>query len=217
MVLSVAPGSHDRREPGAAAVSPDASPNALSAPMSSTNELQRIADLLDLAGSGDAWHGPPLDATLSGITPVQAVARPIPNGHCIWEITLHIAVWDRVVARRFRGEVFEPSAAEDWPAPTITVDGSERSIVGMVPPRARPPMPSERGKPSPVDASWNAVVDDVRVARAELRAAIVAFDPARLFDTVRGKHYSYYVMAHGIIQHDLYHAGQIALLRKAAV
>ena len=185
--------------------------------MPSTNEMQRIADLLDRAGSGDAWHGPPVDATLTGITVEQAAARPLPNGHSIWEIALHIAVWDRVVARRFGGETFEPSAAEDWPTPAITVDGIEYTVIGAISPGASPRGRSGRSEPSPVSAAaWNGVVADVRTARGELRAAMLAFDPARLFDTVRGKNYSYYVMAHGIVQHDLYHAGQIALLRKAA-
>ena len=44
---------------------------------------------------------------------------------------------------------------------------------------------------------------------------MLAFDPRRLDDTVQGKNYSFYVMAHGVVQHDLYHAGQIALLKKA--
>jgi uncharacterized damage-inducible protein DinB len=179
--------------------------------------MQRIADLLDLAGSGDAWHGPPVDATLSGISLEQAAARPLPNGHSIWEIALHIAVWDRVVARRFRGEVFEPSPAEDWPSPAITVDETEYTVIGVIPREARPRGRSGREKPSPAaEAAWNRAVADVRTARGELREAMLAFDPARLFDTVRGKSYTYYVMAHGIVQHDLYHAGQIALLRKAA-
>lgn len=150
------------------------------------HELMRIADLLDRAGHGDAWHGPPVDSTLAGITAEQASARPVAGGHSIWEIALHIAVWDRVVTRRLTGQSFEPSAAQDWPAVTDTSDRAWRSAVG-----------------------------DLRQARSELRSALLAFDPDRLDDTVPGKTYSFYVMAHGIVQHDLYHAGQIALLRKA--
>ena len=150
------------------------------------NESTRIADLLDRAGHGDAWHGPPVDATLTGVTAEQAAARPLPGGHGIWELTLHIAVWDRIVARRLGGKAYEPSAAEDWPAVTETTEHA-----------------------------WRRAVANVRQARAELRAALLAFDDQRLHDTVPGKTYSFYVMAHGIVQHDLYHAGQIALLKKA--
>jgi uncharacterized damage-inducible protein DinB len=121
------------------------------------------------------------------VTAAQAAARPLADGHTIWELALHIAVWDRVVARRLRGERFEPSPAQDWPrVPEATED------------------------------AWRRTVADVRAARAELRGALLAFDEARLHETVGGKTYSFYVMAHGIVQHDLYHAGQIAILRKAA-
>ena len=111
-------------------------------------ELMRIADLLDRAGHGDAWHGPPVDSTLAGITAEQASARPVAGGHSIWEIALHIAVWDRVVTRRLTGQSFEPSAAQDWPAVTDTSDRAWRSAVG-----------------------------DLRQARSELRSALLAFDP----------------------------------------
>ena len=150
------------------------------------DELKRISDLLDRAGHGDAWHGPSVDATLAGVTAAQAAARPIADGHSIWELVLHIAVWERVVTRRFGGEELEPTSAEDWPPVTRTTDDA-----------------------------WRRAVADLRKARGELRAAMLAFDGRRLDATVQGKNYSFYVMAHGIVQHDLYHAGQIALLKKA--
>ena len=150
------------------------------------DELKRIADLLDRAGHGDAWHGPSVDATLVDVTAAQAAARPIADGHSIWELVLHIAVWERVVMRRFGGEELEPTSAEDWPPVTKTTDDG-----------------------------WRRALADLRKARSELRAALLAFDSRRLGDTVQGKNYSFYVMAHGIVQHDLYHTGQIALLKKA--
>ena len=150
------------------------------------DELKRIADLLDRAGHGDAWHGPSVDATLAGVTAAQAAARPLADGHTIWELTLHIAVWERVVTRRFAGEELEPTGAEDWPPVKATTEDA-----------------------------WRRAVADLRKARGELRAAMLAFDGRRLDDTVQGKNYSFYVMAHGVVQHDLYHAGQIALLKKA--
>jgi uncharacterized damage-inducible protein DinB len=149
------------------------------------SELRRIADLLDRVGSGDAWHGSPVDATVQDLPARQAAMRPIANGHTIWELVLHIAVWQRVVARRLRGEEFEPSPAQDWP-------------------RA----------PEPTEQAWRDAVRDLRTARAELRREIERFDEKRLDATVQGKNYSFHVMLHGVIQHDLYHAGQIAILRK---
>ena len=151
-----------------------------------TAEIRRIVDLLERAGHGDAWHGPPLEATVAGLSPEQAAARPLAHAHTIWELVLHIAVWERIVARRLAGEEIEPSPAEDWPS-----------------------------MPAPNETAWQAAIGDLRRARDELRRAMLAFDATRLGAVVQGKTYSFYVMLHGVVQHDLYHAGQIAVLRKA--
>ena len=150
-------------------------------------ELARIADLLDRAGGGDAWHGPSVAAVFSTLTASQASQRPVAGAHTIWELAMHIAVWERVVARRLGGEVVEPTPAEDWPQPGAPAD----------------------------DDAWERTLVDLREARGTLRAALLAFDERRLDDTVPGRDHSFYVMIHGVIQHDLYHAGQVALLRKA--
>ena len=149
-------------------------------------EIDRIVDLLDRAGGGDAWHGPSVADVLSTLTPEQAAARPLAGAHSIWELALHIAVWEGVVARRIGGEEVEPTPEEDWPS---------------------------AGDPTP--RGWERALRGLREARMTLRNALLAFDPQRLDETVPGRNYSFYVMMHGVIQHDLYHAGQIALLRKA--
>ena len=151
-----------------------------------TGELRRIVDLLERAGNGDAWHGPSVDATLAGVTAQQAAARPLAHAHTIWELVLHIALWERIVARRLAGEEIEPTPAEDW-----------------------------RLMPAPTEAAWAAALSDLRRARSELRQAMLAFDEGRLGAIVQGKSYPFYVMLNGVVQHDLYHAGQIAVLKKA--
>ena len=150
------------------------------------DEMARIADLLDRAGDGDAWHGPSLTALLADIPAKRAAAHPIPGAHSIWELVRHIAVWERVVARRLGGERVEPTTEEDWPP-----------------------------VPAPTTGAWKRDVDDLQRARGELRGALLAFDERRLDERVPGRDHSYYVMAHGAVQHDLYHAGQIAILKRA--
>lgn len=149
-------------------------------------EMERIAELLERADSGDAWHGDSLAAILADVATGEAAARPIPDAHSIWELVLHIAVWQRVVTKRLGGEAWEPTPAEDWPAETMTGD-----------------------------AAWRQAGHALGATRAALKAALLSFDERRLGETVPGKSYSFHVMAHGIIQHDLYHAGQIALLKRA--
>jgi uncharacterized damage-inducible protein DinB len=153
------------------------------------SEAARIADQLRRAFTGDAWHGDGLFEILDGVTAAQASARPVKHAHSIWELVLHIAAWDSAVLRRMRGEAVELSADQNFPP---VRDASE--------------------------AAWRKALERVRHAHEELLAATAAFPDARLEERVPGKqgaHYTYYYMLHGVVQHELYHAGQIALLKKS--
>jgi uncharacterized damage-inducible protein DinB len=149
-------------------------------------ELTRIADQLDRAFDGDAWHGDPLMTILDGVTASQASARPIANAHSIWEIVHHLLAWKTAVPVRLRGEVRELHGADDWPPVTDTSD-----------------------------AAWRSCLSDLREAHAALVAAVRAFPESKLDDLAPGRDHSYYVLLQGMVQHDLYHAGQIAILKKA--
>jgi len=151
------------------------------------SEMQRINEQLQRAFEGHAWHGPAVREVVADVTASGAAARPLPQAHSIWEIVLHIGVWENVVRRRLQGEVIDDlPPEEDWPA---VRNASE-------------------------DA-WRVTVQDLEQGHRALREAIMQQDEARLEEMVSGKGYSVYTMLHGIIQHDLYHAGQIAVLKKA--
>jgi uncharacterized damage-inducible protein DinB len=152
------------------------------------SETARIADQLRRAFDGEAWHGDSVLEILSGVTAAQAAARPIAHAHTIWGLTLHIAAWDDAVLRRMGGAAVELSDAENFPRVT---DAN--------------------------DAAWSAALAQLRRVHEQLIAAVVAFPDSRLNDIVPGKegsHYTFYYMLHGVVQHELYHAGQIALLKK---
>ncbi len=151
------------------------------------SEIQRIEDQLRRAFEGNAWHGPAVRELLNDVTAAQAAGRPLPNAHSIWEIALHIATWEKVVRRRLQGEmVVNLPMEQDWPP---VLDTSE--------------------------AAWGQAVRDLGQANHDLRAAIAQSTEAHLADMVPGKDHSVYVMLQGVVQHDLYHAGQIAVLKKA--
>lgn len=78
-------------------------------------EASRIADQLNRAFSGDAWHGDSLLEVLEGVGADRAAARPVPDAHSIWELVLHITAWDRAVLRRFDGTAVELADAENFP------------------------------------------------------------------------------------------------------
>lgn len=156
------------------------------------SESERIAEQLQRTWDGDAWHGPSLKELTDGLTAKQAAAHHLSEAHSIWELVLHCTGWLREVERRLDGtDPAEPEGG-DWPSP------------GKV-----------------VEERWVAARADLGVAVAGLVRRIRSFDDARLADRVGqqrdpalGTGSSYYVMLHGAVQHNLYHAGQIALLRK---
>jgi uncharacterized damage-inducible protein DinB len=125
---------------------------------------------------------------LEGVTAARAAARPIAHAHTIWDLVLHIAAWDDAVLRRLGGAAMELSDMENFPPVTDTSD-----------------------------AAWRKALAEVRSVHEKLAAAVAALPDSRLDEMVPGKegaHYTFYYMLHGVVQHELYHAGQIALLKK---
>ena len=153
------------------------------------SEIERILNQLKRAYEGSAWHGPSVKEVLNGVTAEQAQARPIRNGHTIYELVRHIAVWEDVGRRRLQGDPAEVriSSPEDWPP---AEDTSE--------------------------AAWQQAKTALDRCHQALVEAIQHVDDARLDEPILEGKSSVYVTLHGVIQHDLYHAGQIAILKKAA-
>lgn len=150
-------------------------------------ELARIEEQLRRSLEGGAWHGPAVLEALAGVTPDQARARPIPGGHTIWELVLHLGGAYQLVLRRLRGDPSPLTPAEDWPP-----------------------------VPEPTADNWRAGVDGLRALNEEVRRAVTWFDPDRLDrPLLADPTYTAYVQFIGLTQHDLYHAGQIALLKRA--
>lgn len=149
-------------------------------------ENERIVDQLKRASEGEAWHGPAVMEILEGITAQQAAAHPLKGAHSIWELVLHIATWERAVLRRLQGERAEPSTEEDWPPVAETSD-----------------------------QAWELARKNLKRGNDELRLAISNLPESRLYEPILEGMPSVYGTLHGVIQHDLYHAGQIALLKKA--
>ncbi len=148
-------------------------------------EMDRIADQLQRAFERNAWHGPALMETLAGLTAAEAQSRPVATAHTIWEMVQHLSSWKEIVARRLAGERIDDVAADfDWPP---VADSSE--------------------------SGWQATLQHLSEAQRKLLDAVKVFDPMRLMSSVPGTNYTYFVMIHGSQQHDVYHAGQISLLK----
>lgn len=154
-----------------------------------TTEVERIRDQFRRAFDGEAWHGPSVLSLLDGVTAQQAASHPIPGAHSIWQLTLHIAAWERACKRRLEGDPAQLTDLEDWQPINDTSE-----------------------------AAWNNTKQQLIDNHRELLEAIAKVDDARLNDPiVKDSQSSVYVTLHGGVQHDLYHAGQIAMLKKALV
>lgn len=149
------------------------------------NDVEFLADQLQRAYCGEAWHGPALRQLLEGIGAEQAAAKPSAQVHSIWEIVMHAGAWVNAVRRRLAGEVVELSPEQDWPA----IDGGS-------------------------EEAWRRTLSALDDEQSHLREAIRALPEAALKSRVTETNYSVRFMLNGVIQHDLYHAGQIALLKK---
>lgn len=151
-------------------------------------ECLYMADQLRRAFDGDAWHGPAVTEILEGIGAAQALERPIPSAHSIWELVLHIAAWERVALAAIQGVPMPKALAteEDFPRP------------------------AGNGDPA-----WQTAVSNLLSANQSLCRAVRNFGDARLAETVPGRGYDFRQLFTGLTQHALYHAGQMALLKKA--
>jgi len=151
------------------------------------SEISRIADQLQLAFEGEAWHGPAVLEILTDVDARTAAARPIAKAHTIWELVLHVAGWENIIRRRLGGEALMPTDAENFPS---VKDTSE--------------------------AAWKKTVDSLKQTHEQLLKTVRAMPESRLSERVPGKNYDNYHMLHGAVQHALYHAGQMAVLKRAA-
>jgi uncharacterized damage-inducible protein DinB len=150
------------------------------------SEITRILDQMDRAFSGDAWHGPSLQRLLEGLSAEDSSKHSVRNAHSIWELVNHIAAWNTIVRHRLIGEKVAVTPEMDWPP---VWEASE--------------------------IAWKRSLDHLSECRALLRQVVEGLTDSQLDERVAEKDYTNYVMLHGLIQHDLYHAGQVAVLKKA--
>ena len=155
-------------------------------------ELERIVRELEHAHAGSPWHGPSRADVLADVTVEEAARHPSPQGHGIWALVLHMHAWTREVARRVREGDKRLPVEGDWPpVPTPSAQGWRDAVAAL-------------------DAAHREVVDAVRArgaARLDERAGTAA-------ELSAGGGVTYRVMLHGLAQHDAYHTGQIALLKR---
>jgi uncharacterized damage-inducible protein DinB len=148
-------------------------------------DVEILADQIRRAFWGESWHGPSVREVLAGVSAEDAAAHPIAGAHSIWEILLHLTSGYVLVLRRVRGESAQLSAEEEWP-----------------------PVPEFSSE------AWRKSQHTLDQLNQQLQSAVRAFPRERLSQEL-GSEYAAYTQFCGAPQHDLYHAGQIVILKKA--
>lgn len=151
------------------------------------SETDDLASELERTFHGPAWHGPALLELLANVDATKAVRRPLTGAHSIWEIVNHLTVWNEAPVRRLAGEAF----------------------VDLPPERDWPPVPEASAR------RWEHAVTMLREAHRRLICALESLDDSDLDRAVVGSAPTARGMLFGVLAHNVYHAGQIALLLKA--
>ena len=141
---------------------------------------------------GDPWHGTATKEILNGISVEYAFRRPITSGHNIIELTLHLDAWTEEVLSRFTGNPAKEPAMGDWPPPQ-----------------------------EQTEEYWLAVKQKLFSDTNKLIETVKSF-PENKLDEILGEErnitlgtgFSFEGLIIGLVQHNAYHSGQIALLKK---
>src|SRR5258708_3365586 len=148
---------------------------------------EQLARHIERTITGPMWHGPALADVLAGPPPPPAAARPVAAAHSIWEIALHAAAWAEISRARLDGRATaDPPPDVDWP-PILDVDAS----------------------------SWDEAVERLRESHRALATRVRQLGDTAVYANVPGLEYSAWVLLHGVVEHGVYHAGQIVLLKRA--
>ena len=154
----------------------------------SDRAIGQLLAMIDEGFDHRSWHGPTLRGSLRGVTLPSALWRPAPRRHNIWEIVLHTAYWKYAVRRRLTGEK----------RGSFRLEGSNWFTV------------EETGA---TDREWKAAIRLLEDEHQILRTRVAALKAGEEQRQVR-KGDTLAFIVRGIAAHDLYHAGQIQLLKR---
>ena len=159
--------------------------------MAQPREIRQLLSILDQAYDHRSWHGTNLRGSIRGLSPRQAAWRPAADRHNVWEVVVHAAYWKyaawRRLARAPRGAF--PLKGSNW---------------------FRRPSPDAGAS----EKAWRNDLALLQEMHDSLRTAAAALEPGHLYQKHRGSADSDFSLVAGAAAHDLYHAGQIQLLKR---
>jgi hypothetical protein len=150
--------------------------------------IPHLLFLVDSAYDHISWHGPNLRGAIRGVTPQQAAWRPGADRHNVWELVVHAAYWKYVAWRRLTGAK----------RGSFALEGSNWMV---------------RPQEATVSA-WKSDIALLEESHRTLRQVVAALGPSDIARTPKGSKVSNLALVTGIAAHDLYHAGQIQLIKR---
>jgi hypothetical protein len=152
------------------------------------NGTDVLLGVIDDAYSGKSWQGSNLKGSIRGLSTKEAAWRPGFDRHNIWELVMHAAYWKYSVKRRLLNEK----------RGSFPFKGSNWFV-----------RPQEW-----TDAAWKTDLRLLDALHHCLRRAVASLDPSILDKTIPGGKYSYAKIVYGVAAHDVYHTGQINLIKR---
>src|SRR5262249_49754538 len=151
-------------------------------------EIRSLLQIVDQGYDSKAWHGPNLRGSIRGLSPELAAWRPGPRRHSIWEIVVHAAYWKYAVRRLLTGQ----------PKGSFAYKGSNWF--------RWPDALNQEG--------WHEATSLLALEHSQLRSAIRDLPPRSLHRKPSSSKYTRTNLLYGIASHDIYHAGQIQLVKR---
>jgi uncharacterized damage-inducible protein DinB len=141
---------------------------------------------IDQAYNRPSWHGTNLRGSIRGLTPARAARRPGRGRHNIQEVVVHCAYWKYAVWRLITGAKRGSFelAGSNW----FARDRTDARV-------------------------WREDVARLDRTHRTLRATVAALTDRELDRRAKGR-YSIADVIQGIAAHDLYHAGQVQLVKR---
>lgn len=152
------------------------------------HEVHRIKALLQKTYDGAAWHGPSVKEALQDIT-AELAFKNFENVHTIAELVSHMTAWRNFAINRIQGNMsYELSEKDNWPE-----------------------------MEAKTDTQWFYIQNRLETSQEKLLEVLEETEEGKLLEAVHNRAYDFYTLLHGVIQHDIYHIGQIVMLKKHLV
>ena len=163
--------------------------------MDQTPSIDLLLRTIDQGYDRKSWHGTTLRGSLRGVSAEEAAWRPGPDRHNIWELAVHAAYWKYSVLRRLRG----------GERGSFPLEGSNWF--------PRPVDPGSLGDPGD-DRAWKQDLSLLGQMHRDLRAAVATLTEEDLLKVPAGGATTVSDLVVGVAFHDIYHAGQIQLIKR---